>query len=53
MIEKRENACTCAFHTSQMHDIILIAGKGNEQFLVASGVKTPYNDKTFMKSLER
>lgn len=53
VIEKRENACTCAFHTSQMHDIILIAGKGNEQFLVASGVKTPYNDKTFMKSLER
>lgn len=53
VIEKRENACTCAFHTSQMHDIILVAGKGNEQFLVASGVKTPYNDKTFMKSLER
>lgn len=53
VIEKRKNACTCAFHTSQMHDIILVAGKGNEQFLIANGVKTPYNDKTFMKSLER
>ena len=53
VIEKRENACTCAFHTSQMHDIILVAGKGNEKFLIANGVKTPYNDKTFMKSLER
>lgn len=53
VVEKRENACTCAFHTSQMHDIILIAGKGNEQFLIANGVKTPYNDKTFIESIER
>lgn len=52
VIEKRENAISSAFHISHMHDIIIIAGKGNEQFLIAKGVKTPYNDKSCILSIK-
>ena len=53
VIEKRENAVFEAFNLSQEHDIILLAGKGNEQFLIANGVKTPYNDKACIYRCER
>lgn len=48
VVEKRENAINLAFHLSCERDIILLAGKGNEKFLIANGVKTPYNDKEFI-----
>lgn len=51
VIEKREKALSYAFHISNEHDIILIAGKGNEQFLIANGEKTPYNDKKCIMSI--
>ena len=32
-------------------DIIIIAGKGNEQFLIVKEDKIPYNDKAFILKL--
>lgn len=51
--EKREKAVHLAFTKSNEHDIILLAGKGNEQFLIANGNKTPYNDKACILKYER
>ena len=53
VIEKRTEAVHKAFILSQLNDIILLAGKGNEQFLIAKGVKTPYNDKACICQCER
>ncbi|WP_071442429.1 Mur ligase family protein [Traorella massiliensis] len=53
VIEKRAEAVHKAFILSQLNDIILLAGKGNEQFLIAKGVKTPYNDKACICQCER
>ncbi|WP_294562333.1 UDP-N-acetylmuramoyl-L-alanyl-D-glutamate--2,6-diaminopimelate ligase [uncultured Traorella sp.] len=53
VIEKREEAVRKAFVLSKFNDIILLAGKGNEQFLIAKGVKTPYNDKACICQCER
>lgn len=51
--EKREIAVEIAFNLSNERDIILLAGKGNEKFLIAKGVKTPYNDKACILKYER
>lgn len=51
--EKREIAVERAFNLSNERDIILLAGKGNEKFLIAKGVKTPYNDKACILKYER
>lgn len=52
VIEKRENALFEAFKLSSAHDIILVAGKGCEKFLIANGRKTPYNDKECILKLK-
>lgn len=53
VIEKREIAVHSAFNLSNERDIILLAGKGNEQFLIAKGLKIPYNDKACICQCER
>ncbi|MGN1344526.1 MAG: Mur ligase family protein [Traorella sp.] len=51
VIEKRKNALKCALTLAQKHDIILVAGKGNEAFLFTGGRLIPYNDKEWILSL--
>ena len=50
VVKKRENAILIALTQSQKHDIICIAGKGNENYIIENGVQIPYNDKSFVLS---
>lgn len=50
-IENRQLAIQKALSLAKENDIILIMGKGNEQFLIANYGKIPYNDKAFILSL--
>lgn len=49
IVEKsRKQAIQLALSLSEKHDIILLAGKGNEQFMFTGDAKIPYNDKAFI-----
>ena len=50
VVEKRENAILMALTQSKKHDIICIAGKGNEKYIFENGEQIPYNDKSFVLS---
>ena len=47
----RQKAIAFALLISMKSDIIIIAGKGNEQFLIVKEDKIPYNDKAFILKL--
>ena len=47
----RQKAIAFALSISMKSDIIIIAGKGNEQFLIVKEDKIPYNDKAFILKL--
>lgn len=47
--EKRMEAITLAMEIANEFDIIIVAGKGNEQFLIVNEDKIPYNDKAFIQ----
>lgn len=47
--EKREDAIALAVDMANESDIIIVAGKGNEQFLIVNDDKIPYNDKAFIQ----
>lgn len=51
LIPDRKAAITFALSISMKSDIIIIAGKGNEQFLIVKDAKIPYNDKAFIYQL--
>lgn len=51
LISDRKAAITFALSISMKSDIIIIAGKGNEQFLIVKDAKIPYNDKAFIYQL--
>lgn len=53
VMKERKKAVQLAFHICKERDIILLAGKGSEQFLVANGIKSPYNDKECILQCER
>jgi len=40
----RQRAIEYAIHQAKQHDIILVAGKGHEQYQEIAGVKKPYSD---------
>ena len=50
VVRKRENAILMALTQSKKHDIIVIAGKGNEKYIIENGKQIPYNDKSFVLS---
>lgn len=49
--KKRQSAIRLAFKMASKEDVIVVAGKGNEQFLIVNGTKIPYNDKAFIIQL--
>lgn len=51
LIPDRKAAIVFALSISMKSDIIIIAGKGNEQFLIVKDAKIPYNDKAFIYQL--
>lgn len=53
MIENREDAIRYAFDIAVKGDLILIAGKGGENYQEVLGVKTMYNDKDTVKQILR
>lgn len=44
-IEEREQAIEYALNMAKSGDVVLIAGKGSEQYQEILGIKKPYNDK--------
>ena len=44
-ISDRENAIKTACNLAQPNDIILVAGKGHENYQDINGVKNPFDDK--------
>ena len=52
-IENRQLAIQKALSLAKENDIILIMGKGNQQFLIANYGKIPYNDKAFILAFLR
>lgn len=46
MIREREKAIEYAIKIATNDDIILVSGKGDEQFLSRNGEKIPFNDKS-------
>ena len=50
VVRKRANAILIALTQSKKHDIICIAGKGNEKYIIEKGKQIPYNDKSFVLS---
>ncbi len=52
-IPDRKKAIVFALSISLKSDIIIVAGKGNEQFLIVNDEKIPYNDKAFIKEYNR
>ena len=51
VIENRQEAIRYALSISVKSDTILVAGKGNEHFLIVKEDKIPYNDKAFIYQL--
>ncbi len=45
----RRQAIRMACQMAQQHDIILIAGKGHENYQEIAGVKHPFDDKEILK----
>ena len=53
LISERQKAIEYAIKIAEKDDIILVSGKGNEQFLEHEGKRIPFNDKnTILKILE-
>jgi UDP-N-acetylmuramoyl-L-alanyl-D-glutamate--2,6-diaminopimelate ligase len=50
-IENREQAIKTAVKMAQAGDLILVAGKGHEDYQEIEGVKHPFNDKTLLQNL--
>ena len=46
--KKRTDAIQLALALAQDGDMIIIAGKGNEHFIIAGEQKIPYNDKAYL-----
>lgn len=51
-IENRSDAIKFAYKNSNSGDIILVAGKGSENYMEINGVKIPYSDIEEIKKLE-
>lgn len=50
VIEDREKAVRYALSQANKGDIVLIAGKGHEDYQLVKGMKVPYSDKEVVKS---
>jgi UDP-N-acetylmuramoyl-L-alanyl-D-glutamate--2,6-diaminopimelate ligase len=51
MIEDRTSAIKQAYHHMGDHDLLLIAGKGHEDYQIYKGVKYPYSDYDVLKKM--
>ncbi|MDD3947368.1 MAG: cyanophycin synthetase, partial [Clostridia bacterium] len=52
-IEDRERAITYAVITATPQDLIVIAGKGGEEYMEVKGIKTPYSDRKVVEEIFR
>ena len=52
-IQNRKEAIEYAINMAKAEDIILIAGKGSEQYQEILGIKHPYNDKDTVREIIR
>jgi UDP-N-acetylmuramoyl-L-alanyl-D-glutamate--2,6-diaminopimelate ligase len=52
-ITKREEAITLAFKNMQEHDVLIIAGKGHENYQIIGDVKHPYTDQAVIEKLAK
>jgi len=52
-IADREHAITYAMHYATAEDLVVIAGKGGEEYMEEKGIKTPYSDKKVVEDLLR
>jgi UDP-N-acetylmuramoyl-L-alanyl-D-glutamate--2,6-diaminopimelate ligase len=50
-IIKREEAIRLAFKNMQEHDVLIIAGKGHENYQIIGDVKYPYTDQAVIEKL--
>ncbi len=48
----RKEAIERAYRYSKVGDIIVVAGKGHENYMDVKGVKIPYNDENIVRQLE-
>jgi UDP-N-acetylmuramoyl-L-alanyl-D-glutamate--2,6-diaminopimelate ligase len=47
----RERAITCAWQTSNASDMILVAGKGHEDYIEINGIRMAYNERDVVRML--
>jgi|AGTN01.1.fsa_nt_gi UDP-N-acetylmuramyl-tripeptide synthetase len=52
-IAERESAITYAILTAKPDDLIVIAGKGGEEYMEERGIKRPYSDKKVVEEVFR
>lgn len=52
-IADRERAITYAIITASQQDLVVIAGKGGEEYMEVKGIKTPYSDKKIVEGIFR
>jgi len=50
-IADREHAITYAILTASPQDVIVIAGKGGEEYMEVKGIKIPYSDKKVVEEI--
>lgn len=48
-VEDRKEAIALAYKQAEMHEVIVVAGKGHEKYQDINGVKTPFDDKQILK----
>ena len=53
LVEWREDGIKYAIDAAKKGDVILIAGKGGEEYQEILGIKKPYNDKDTVKDILR
>lgn len=52
-IVERENAITYALLLAKADDLVIIAGKGGEEYMEEHGIKRPYSDKKVVEEIFR